>query len=224
MTDEMRAAEGLVQALTPTGCIVPIPEPLAIDESRWFVFAADKGLITFSPCHEPVSRGDHFTTGTDDPHHLFAQVDGCHAVLRREYVPAIAAYARAVLDDGYHQDGAVLLAERPTARRLVQRSTPSHVHTHAIFPARDGGVHLQIEAKSDRQLVRRIASSLDAHRRLGALRADLAHELESVTVVRPRFLWLVGPNSIEPAAHVFRVTAAGDDLAFTRVAVLPAPA
>ena len=52
MTDEMRAAESLVRALAPSGHEVPIPEPLALDESRWLLIAVEKGLLEFTRCTE----------------------------------------------------------------------------------------------------------------------------------------------------------------------------
>ena len=110
MTDEMRAAESLVRALAPSGHEVPIPEPLALDESRWLIIAVEKGLLEFTRCTDACARTsaacsrsacDHFETGSDDPHHLFAHIGRDRVALHREYVPAIAAYARAVLDLGY---------------------------------------------------------------------------------------------------------------------------
>lgn len=214
MTDEMRAAESLVRALAPSGHEVPIPEPLALDESRWLVLAVEKGLLEFTRCTGSCGRTgaessarDHFETGSADPHHLFTRVGEQRVALRREYVPAIAAYARAVLDLGYDTEGSVLLGP------------PSE----GEFRDRDGSVQLQIVAKSDRQLTRRVASALDACDTLVGLRPEMAREIHGVTVTKPRFLWLVGPNTVEPAGHVFRVAPKGHHTTFTRVDAVPAP-
>jgi hypothetical protein len=211
----MRAAERLVRALAPSGHEVPIPEPLALDESRWLALAVEKGLLEFTCCPDtcPSAAGatssacDHFETGSDDPHHLFARASQTRVALHREYLPAIAAYARAVLDLGYDTVGSVLLGP-PSA---------------AEFRDSDDFVQLQIVAKSDRQLTRRVATALDACGTYEALRPEIAREVRGVTVVKPRFLWLVGPNTVEPAGHVFRVATRHDQTTFTRVDAVPAP-
>jgi hypothetical protein len=176
MTDEMRAAESLVRALAPSGHEVPIPEPLALDESRWLVLAVDKGLLEFTPCTStcPSASGatssarDHFETGSDDPHHLFARAGQPRFALHREYLPAIAAYARAVLDLGYDTRGSVLLGRRPRHRRLVNRFTVDDVPTDGEFRDSDGSVQLQILAKSDRQLTRRDRAGRVRHAQLAS--------------------------------------------------------
>jgi hypothetical protein len=231
MTDEMRAAESLVRHLAPSGLPVPILEPLALDESEWFLTAVEKGLIEFTNCNGSCTRTargrprtrDHFETGGGEPEHLFT-VDGHSAALRRDYIPCVAAYARAVLDLGYDDIGATLFGQRATGRRLVNPFTTTTVRTGAEFPAADGSVHLQIEAKRERQLTRRLATAIDASGRLSALPRDFAREIEHIVPVGPRYLWLVGPNTIDPACHVFRVRVDGDDATFHRIDTVPAPA
>jgi hypothetical protein len=144
-------------------------------------------------------------------------------VLHREYLPAIAAYARAVLDLGYDAAGSVLLGRRSPLRRRLHRFTADHVQADGEFRDPDGSVQLYIVAKSDRQLTRRVATALDACDNLVALRPEIAREVCGVAAVKPRFLWLVGPNTVEPARHVFRVATKGDHLSFTRVDAVPAP-
>ena len=201
MTDEMRAAESLVRALAPSGHEVPIPEPLALDESRWLVLAVEKGLLEFTRCTgtcaravgDPSSARDHFETGSDDPHHLFARAGEQRVALRREYVPAIAAYARAVLDLGYDAEGSVLLGP------------PSD----GEFRDREGSVQLQIMAKSERQLTRRVASALDACDTLVGLRPEIAREVLRGDVVKPAVPLVGRTQHREPAGHVFRVDSSG---------------
>jgi hypothetical protein len=242
MTDEMRAAESLVRALAPSGHEVPIPEPLALDESRWLIIAVEKGLLEFRHCTDACTHArracpsarDHFETGSDDPHHLFAHIGPDDVTLHREYVPAIAAYTRAVLDFGYDPTRSVLLGgwprhHRPNHRRMVSRFSAGDVRSgdtnfgDTDFRDSAGSVQLQILATGDRQITRRIATALDACDRLDGLRPDIAGQVRGTAMMTPRFLWLVGPNTVEPAGHVFRVASRGDSATFTRVNAVPAP-
>jgi hypothetical protein len=231
MTDEMRAVESLVRALAPSGHDVPIPEPLAIDESRWFMLAVDKGLIEFSRCDRSCARSergetgarDHFRTGSDDPHHLFAHVGAHRVALQRDYIPAIAAYARAVFDFGYDSERGVLLGRRPVRRRLVSRLDPADGRVFGELRDADGVVQLRIEAKGERQLTRRLAAALDAADTVAGLRPDIFRELPNAIEAEPRFLWLVGPNTIDPALHVFRFDTGGVQTRLARVDAVPAP-
>jgi hypothetical protein len=239
--DEMRAAESLVRELAPRGCAVPIPEPFALDESRWFLRAADKGLIEFSQCKGKCSRSvsrvsasvDHFEGDDGEPHHLFTEADERHATLHREYVPAIAAYARAVLDLGYEADACRLLTSREVPRRLHRRRRPTRLisesdptcTTSCVELCRpDGSVHLLIVATGDRRATRRLATALDVTPTLTLLTAPHSSDVDRIMASAPSFVWLVGPNTIEPESHVFRVHGAGTDTRVSRVHSVPAPA
>lgn len=219
MTGEMRAAESLVRALAPSGHAIPIPEPFAVDESHWLLLAVEQGLVEFGPCpatcreHESrfEGRSDHFDTDDGEPHHLFAG-RGDEVVLRRDHVAAIAAWTRAVVELGHRREQSTLL--RAHNRRMV----------HARFDADDGKAHLLIEARPDRQSVRRLATALDASGSLKRLRPDVAAELAHVATIRPAYLWIVGPSTIDPAVHVFRIEPDDVDGAhFTRVPSVPVP-
>lgn len=232
MTDEMRAAESLVRNCAPTGIDVPIPEPLAVDESAWLLTAVDKGLVEFTHCTDACTRRartrtsarDHFEIDRRGAHHLFAVVDREGLALHREYVTAIAAYARAVLDFGYDVERSSWLRDHEIGHRLATRFASAKVRSDAEFLASDGSVQLQIKSARGRQHARRLANALDAHGSLSALPREVAREFNSVVPVNPRFLWLVGPNTVEPVNHVYRVKVAGDDATFRRVDAVPLPA
>jgi hypothetical protein len=229
MTDEMRAAESLVRELAPTGLAVPIPEPLALDESEWFLTAVDKGLVEFTSCTSTCERTssraasrDHFETDDEPAHHLFESSNGHETVMRRELLPCIAAYARAVLDLGYDADRASLLRHHQERRSRFRRES-IRLRSDAEFRSADGEVFLQVKSSGDRRGIRRLASALDADGSLSALPTQYASELAIVKIVRPRFLWLVGPNTVAPAGHVFRVRFEHDDVRFERVRAVPSP-
>lgn len=226
----MRAAERLVRELAPPGLEIPIPEPLALDESTWFLVAVDKGLIEFTRCPQTCERGsggaiaarDHFVTSGGEARHLF-ELHGGHPRLQRDYVPCLASYARAVYDFAYDPERASLLGRRPI-RRLVNRHASGSVHTDVAFAAADGAVHLQIKSLGDRQRTRRLATALDACGRRSGMTHELEREFDAALAGRPRFLWLVGPNSIDPARHVFELSFTDGDVRFTRVDAVPVPA
>jgi len=236
MTDEIRAAEHLVRALAPPGCAVPIPEPFAMDESRWLLRAADKGLIEFSPCDDRCTHAgqratrplrDHFEADRDGtPRHLFSDADDRHASLHRDYVPAIAAYARAVLDLGYDADRCRLLTAPAAMRRrrwraptATSRTAPTTGRSHVELCTSNGPV--LVLAKGDRRATRRLATALDVTPTLTQLAAPHDADVEAVVASSPAFLWIVGPNTIEPESHVFRVRGSGADTRVSRVSRLP---
>lgn len=239
--DEMRAAESLVRALAPKGCAVPISEPFALDESRWLLRAADKGLIEFSQCtgscspsvSRPSASGDHFEADDGEPHHLFTETDERHATLHREYVPAIAAYARAVLDLGYEAEACRLLTSHEPTRRLHRRrrpirprdqSDPTRATSYVELCRPDGSVHLLVLAVGNRRATRRLATALDVTPTLALLAAPHSSEADRIMSSAPSFVWLVGPSTIEPESHVFRVQGTGTDTGVSRVRSVPAPA
>lgn len=239
MTDEMRAAECLVRDLAPNGCAVPIPEPFALDESHWFLRAAEKGLIEFSRCNggcprsvrRPSGGGDHFETDDGAPRHLFTDTDEHQATLHREYVPAIAAYARAVLDLGYDADRCRLLTSHAPPRHRRRRASraeaemaPMRVPSYVELCRADGSVHLLLMAMGDRRATRRLATALDVNPTLAQLGAPYAAATDRIVAGAPSFLWLVGPSTIEPESHVFRIHGTGARTRLGRVPAVPAPA
>ena len=66
-----------------------------------------------------------------------------------------------------------------------------------------------------------MAEEIDRVRELQELPKGVAKELEYVLDLAPRFFWLVGPGTIEPAAHVYSVEVAELNTRFTRVDDVP---
>ena len=48
-------------------------------------------------------------------------------------------------------------------------------------------------------------------------------EIEYVLDLAPRFLWVVGPGSVDPATHMFKVTVDGLNARFDPVGGFPEP-
>lgn len=80
---------------------------------------------------------------------------------------------------------------------------------------------LLIEAKADPRAVARWAAAID----VGATPAQLIgigfKEVEYVLELEPEHLWLVGPGTVDPAAHVWAVTVDGLAAEFRRLAQVP---
>lgn len=140
----------------------------------------------------------------------------------REYVPHIAAYAFA-LARGYDATRSTFSLYRKFSRDLIAKRAGTTYETDAEFYDRDGAIHLQIEAKASPAQTARLAAAIERHGSLAELPTTAAKEIEYVLDVSPRYLWVVGPGSIEPPAHVYEVRVDGLNAVFEPVPDLPAP-
>jgi hypothetical protein len=219
----------LLESLAPGGRKVVIREPLVEDECRWFLEAVKSGLVRFRACDAACFRfrkwgvpgDDHFDTPSGKPRHLFSSPLADPAWLNREYVPHIAAYGRAVLDAGYPAEASSFSLYRTYGRDLVTKRVGRGYETDAEFYDSDGSILLQIEAKARPGQVASLVRQLDAAQTLAALPPGSLKELEYVLDLAPRFLWVVGPGSVDPAPYVYAVEAHGLDARFRRVGSVP---
>lgn len=217
--------------LAPSGRPFPIREPLVADECRWFGRAIDEGVVTFRECPDDCFRykkwkvkgPDHFETPSGKPRHLFSKPDAPEAWLNREYVPHIAAYARAVLDIGYEQSDSSFSLYRTYSRDLISKQAGKTYETDAEFYAPDGRIHLQVEAKAQPDQVAKIVRQLDEAASLSELPANTVKEIEYVLDLRPRYLWIVGPGSVDLAKHVYAVEVDDLNATFEALPQLPPP-
>jgi len=224
-------ARALVQDLAPGGAPVAMREPFHQDESRWFLSAVDRGIVRFETCPWDCFRArkwgvvgpDHFRTPTGAPRHLFSKPGAPQAWLNREYVPHIAAYARAILDYGYRGETSSFSLYRKFRGDLIAKSAGQSYETDAEFYDRTGGIYLQIEAKGDARQTGRLAREVAAAQELQELPSGSTKELEYVLDLAPAFLWIVGPGAVDPARHVFGVQVNGLNARFTPVENLPGP-
>lgn len=69
----------------------------------------------------------------------------------------------------------------------------------------------------------KLAAAIAAQQELVELPATVAKEIEYVLDLRPKFFWVVGPGTVDPPAHVFRVTASEHSAHFEPAALLPKP-
>jgi hypothetical protein len=224
-------ATRLIERLAPAGRPVAVRPPLEADESEWFRAAVTEGVVVFEDCPADCFRlkkwaasgPDHFRTPSGKPRHLFSKPVGDVAWLNREYVPHIAAYAAAVLKHGYRRQRSSFSRYRTFSRDLIVKRQGQSYETDAEFYDDDGAVHLQIEAKASAAQTERLAAMIRRHGELAKLPSTAVKEVEYVLDLRPRYLWVVGPGSVDPPSHVFGVSVHGLNAGFLAITELPPP-
>lgn len=227
--DDVARTRATLEQLAPGGARLTIRDPLVADERRWFNEALDRRLVEVRECPAQCFRRrkwnasgpDHFDTPAGAPRHLFSRPDLPEASLNREYIPHVAAYARAVFDLGYPNERARFSFYRKYQRDLLIKRAGASYETDVEFFDASGALFLQIEAKKDARQVDRLAAQLDAASSLAALPSGTAKEIEYVLDLRPRYLWVVGPGTVDPAPHIFEVRVEGLDAAFARLSRFP---
>jgi hypothetical protein len=221
----IRYAADLIASLAPGAMPVTFRVPLAEDESRWFIRAVEVGLVTFRECPPDcfrlkkwaVAGPDHFDTPVGKHRHLYSTPAGDQAWLNREYVPHIAAYARAVEDYQYSASGASFSRYRRYTRDLITKKAGGSYETDVEFSDLTGAISLQVEAKRDPAEIERMAHALDHAADSSELPVRIVKEIEYVMDLAPRVLWLVAPGTVDPARHVFRVEVSGRQARFSRI-------
>ena len=228
---EIADATGLITALAPGGAAVTIRTPLVEDESHWFLRAVREGVVSFIECPTGCFRTkkwgkagpDHFDTPAGKPRHLFSKPVGPEAWLNREYVPHIAAYAYLILAEEYDRSASSFSRYRKYSRDLISKRVGSSYETDPEFYNPDGSLHLQVEAKASQAQTSRLAAAIEAHSNLVDLPESAVKEVEYVLDLGPRYLWIVGPGSIDPPLHVYEVSVNGLNAHFHPVSAIPAP-
>jgi hypothetical protein len=110
----------------------------------------------------------------------------------------------AILDGGYDGTRSSFSLYRKFERDLIAKRKGQSFETDAGFYDRDGNIHLQIEAKASPRQTETLAAAIIAHGELQDLPVSAAKEIEYILDLRPRFLRVVGPESVDPPRHVFR--------------------
>jgi hypothetical protein len=223
-------ALAVIAALAPRGAEVAWSTPLADDEARWFVDAVEARLVVFRTCSPGCGRltrrgaegPDEFLTPSGRLRHLFSKPDGPVTTLNREYIAHIAALGYAVLAQGYPIAGAAFSDYRTFARNAVIRRAGSSYELDLEFVV-DGVRLLHGEAKTRPAEVERMAREIERVATLDRLPTSTIKEVEYVLDLAPRYLWIMGPGSIDPPRHVFAVHQSEGRVSFGRFAGLPAP-
>lgn len=200
------------------------------DESEWFLRTLDAGLIVLGECQVTcprrrkygVSARDEFLTPSGQHRHLFS-FPFDRPRLNREYVPHIAAWGRAIIGGGYSAERASFSRYRAFRRDAITKSAGTGYETDGEFDAPDGSLWLHLEVKRDSRSVEAITSQIDRARDLAKLPRDTIKEIEYVLDLAPKYLWIVGPGTVDPPRHVFAVDVTGKTARFQRLSALPAP-
>ncbi len=222
----------MISSLAPGGAPVSFVEPLQTDECKWFLRAVQSELVAFRECAADCPRRvKHGMTGPDEflntqgrYRHLFSSPGASRAWLNREYVPHIAAFGRAVLEFGFDARSSLFSTYRSYSRDLITKKSGGHYETDVEFYDADGRLFLHVEAKTKPSGVEKIAAQLDRAADLSELPLGVVKEMEYVLDLAPRYLWILGPGSVEPAKHTFEVTVSGMSAQFHRVDALPSAA
>jgi hypothetical protein len=218
-------ARELIESLAPGGAPFAIVTPLEWDEAAWFRHAVDSGVIVFRECPDSCPRRkrygiaspDHFLTLSGGARHLFSNPSAPVAWLNREYVPHIAAFAYALVH-GHDISRASFSRYRTFGKDLITRKAGQSYETDAEFYGEDDRITLQVEAKASGHQTDSLAASIALHGSLDEIPLSTAKEIEYVLDLSPRYLWVVGPGSIDPPKYVFEVEVLGDHNAcFKRV-------
>ncbi|HZP27305.1 MAG TPA: hypothetical protein VFB90_09710, partial [Dehalococcoidia bacterium] len=137
--------------------------------------------------------------------------------MNREYLPHIAAVARAILDFGFRDDRFSLSLYRTFKADYVTKKRGQSYETDAEFYAEDGSVELHIEAKRAPLAISRIVKDINESGTFNDLPLGSKKELEYVLDVAPRHLWLVAPGSVDPNEYVYALELNGLQARFRRL-------
>src|SRR5438094_7729761 len=120
--------------IAPRGAACALVPPLEADESRWFHEAIEHCIFSVGECrsdcprrcHDEVTQ-DEFLTPTGQHRHLFSISKRCPVRINREYVPHIAAVARAIIHFGFPAERVCLeaFATVSTSRKCIEQTVYS---------------------------------------------------------------------------------------------------
>ena len=211
--DDIAWTTDFFRAIAPRGAAATFTHALMPDEARWFREAIERRVIMVGPCRPDCPRSrrwneptrDEFLTPAGQHRHLFSLSSTSGASINREYVPHIAAVARAIVHFGFSPHRFSLSLYRTFQQDCVTKRRGQSYETDAEFYAPDGSVELHVEAKKSHGEVKTIAKTLEGCRTLASLPLRCQKELEYVLDVAPKHLWLVAPGCIDPELYVYAV-------------------
>lgn len=210
-----------------------LKDKLLGDECRWFKEAIEKGVVVVRPC----GPGCELNTDPDHPRkdefivphqpdrvrHLLSVERSGGVSVNREYIPHITAYARAVLALGYPVERSSFSRYRKFLRDALHKEKGQSYETDAEFYDADGNVYLHLEVKKNAASAEKIVEDIHRSWKLGDMPDPAVKELEYVLDIRPKYLWIVGPGSVDPEEAVYEVSMEGEDARFKVVDSLPPP-
>ena len=211
-----------------------IRDPFYEDECRWFNAAVVNKIIDVRECVPKCSRRmrwkesgkDEFvvTKGESGIRHLFSLSKPPNPItFNRECLPHIAAYARLILEFGYNQDFSSFSFYRKYSKDLLFKKKGGWYETDAEFYDVEGNLYLHVEVKKTITETEKLVRGLERTSKLTDLSKNHAKELEYVLDLEPKYLWIVGPNSVDPEKYVYSVSVVDLDARFEPLKNLPKP-
>jgi hypothetical protein len=236
MESDIDWVQNYLSQIMPRGKELVIRDPLEEDECRWFRAAVENRIIEVRQCVLECSirkkrgqpAGDEFVVTKGrmrKPRHLFelSKDPEKPANFAREYLPHIGAYARLILEFGYNQALSSFSLYRQFSRDLIFKKAGAWYETDAEFYDSESGLYLHIEVKKSPKETKAVTQSLNLDGSLSGLSKSHAKELEYVLDLKPGYLWIVGPGTVEPGKHVYSVNVYGLNAEFTPLQQLPNP-
>jgi hypothetical protein len=231
MRNDISWVQDFLAQISPRGEKVVFRDPLCEDECRWFRAAIEKDLIRVRECTASCQRmrrmkesgRDEFVVqnGNGGIRHLFSLSKP--SAFNREYLPHIAAYARLILDLGYDQPQSSFSLYRKFTKDLINKKAGGWYETDAEFYDPNGELYLHVEAKKSQKETEAVTRGLNIVGSLSGLSKTHAKELEYVLDLKPKYLWVVGPGSIDPAKYIYSVKVGGTDAEFVPLPQMAPP-
>jgi hypothetical protein len=137
--------------------------------------------------------------------------------MNREYIPHIAAVARAIIHFGFSRGRYAFSLHRKFRRDCVTKKANQAYESDAEFYAMDGSVELHVEAKKTSDEVSHIANTIEKCATFTQLQLACKKELEYVLDLAPKHLWLVAPGCIDTERYVYAVRLQGSQVEFRQI-------
>jgi hypothetical protein len=202
------------------------------DECHWFRAAIENEVLIVRHCISQCPRlrkrkesgPDEFVVnnGKGLIRHLFSLSTPPNPItFNREYLPHIAAYARLVLDFGYDIKKSSFSLYRTFQQDLIFKKKGGSYETDAEFYDSRGNLYLHVEVKKTAAETVKLVDGVNRKGNFSELSTQHAKELEYVLDLKPTYLWIVGPGSVEPAKYIYKVTVDGLNAIFAPCDRLP---
>jgi hypothetical protein len=231
-----------LNSLLPDGLGFNVNDQFFEDECHWFRSAISHRIIEVSECgiHCPLYKRrkkrlldkpipkDNFVVAKGlvrKPRHLFevANNPNNHITFAREYLPHIAAYSRLIIEFGYNQNLSAFSIYKRFSKDLIFKKKGKSYEIDAEFYDKDRNTYLHVEVKRNPAMTKSLVDGINVKGTLNALNKKHSKEFEYILDINPKYLWIVGPGSIDPSKYVYEVRVKKLNAEFKLIDSLPMP-